>query len=93
LSDAEKTQRASIVKKGTHKSREITRARVLLSLDSGKDRATIQVELGIDVSHYYRIKKRYFEGGLSAALEELPRSGQPPNYNRTFRGTDYKFSL
>ena len=78
LSDSEKNDLISIIKKGTHKSRKIIRARVLLLLDSGKDRSTIQSELGIDTNHYYRIKKRYFDGGLPSALEELPRSGQPP---------------
>ncbi len=78
LSEAEKSELTSIIKKGTHKSRKITRARALLLLDSGKDRLEIQSELGIDSNHYYRIKKRYFAGGLSNALEELPRSGQPP---------------
>lgn len=78
LSETEKTELISIIKKGTHKSRKITRARALMLLDSGKERLEIQTELDIDSNHYYRIKKRYFEGGLTNALEELPRSGQPP---------------
>lgn len=78
LSASEKAELTSIIKKGTHKSRKITRARALLLLDSGKERFEILSELGIDSNHYYRIKKRYFAGGLSNALEELPRSGQPP---------------
>ena len=78
LSESEKTDLTSIIKKGTHKSRKITRARALLLLDSGKSRTEIQSELGMDSNHFYRIKKRYFAGGLSNALEELPRSGQPP---------------
>jgi transposase len=78
LSEAEKSELTSIIKKGTHKSRKITRAKALLLLNSGKERLKIQTELGIDSNHYYRIKKRYFAGGLSNALEELPRSGQPP---------------
>lgn len=78
LSESEKAELTSILKKGTHKSRKITRARALLLLDSGKSRTEIQSELGIDSNHYYRIKKRYFAAGLSNALEELPRSGQPP---------------
>jgi transposase len=78
LSASEKAELTSILKKGMHKSRKITRARALLLLDMGKSRLEIQSELGIDSNHYYRIKKRYFAGGLSHALEELPRSGQPP---------------
>ena len=77
LSASEKAELTSILKKGTHKSRKITRAKALLLLDSDKSRAEIESELGIDSNHYYRIKKRYFAGGLPFALEELPRSGQP----------------
>jgi putative transposase len=78
LTDSEKSELLSITKKGTHKSRKIIRAKVLLSIDSGKSRNEIQSELGIDSNNYYKLKKRYFSGGLSSALEELPRSGQPP---------------
>lgn len=81
LSEAEKAELTSIIKKGTHKSRKITHAKALLLLDSGKDRPSIQSELDIDINHYYRIKKRYFEGGLPNALEERPRSGQPRKIN------------
>jgi len=77
LRDDEVLELTSIIKKGTHKSRKITRARVLLAINSGKNHAAIQSELHIEVNHFYRIKRRYFEGGLAFALEELPRSGQP----------------
>lgn len=77
LSDIEKKTLRSITKKGTHKSRKITRAMALLLMDSGKSRLEIQMQLGIDSNHYYKIKRRYFSDGFSSALEELPRSGQP----------------
>lgn len=78
LTAKEKAELQSIVKKGTHKSRTIMRAKALLLLDSGKSRLEVQSELGIDTNNFYKIKKRYFSGGLASALEELPRSGQPP---------------
>lgn len=78
LSATEKVERTSIIKKGMHKSRKITRAKALLLLDAGKKRLEIQSELAIDRNHYYRIKQRYLAGGLSNALQERPRSGQPP---------------
>lgn len=78
LTESEKTELISITKTGTHKSRKIIRARVLLLLGEGKSRTQIEELVGIDSNHFYRIKKRYFEGGFTAALEELPRSGQPP---------------
>jgi putative transposase len=78
LSEAERSELQSIIKKGTHKSRKIIRARALLLLHEGKSRPDIQSQLSIDANNFYKIKKRYFAGGLPSALEELPRSGQPP---------------
>ena len=69
----------SIIKKGTHKSRKITRARALLAMGSGKGAAAVQAEVGISANKYYRLKGRYLGGGLAQALEERPRSGQPPS--------------
>ena len=68
----------SIIKKGTHKSRKITRARALLAMGSGKARLVVQTEAGISANQYYCLKRRYLAAGLVDALEERPRSGQPP---------------
>lgn len=78
LSDAQRAELTAIVKKGTHKSRKITRARTLLLLAAGKSRLVIEAELGISTGQYWRTKQRYQSGGLAEALEEQPRSGQPP---------------
>ena len=75
---ADATTLRAIVKKGTHKSRKITRARALLAMSSGKGAAVVQAEVGISVTQYYRLKGRYLAGGLAEALEERPHSGQPP---------------
>jgi len=83
LTDSEKLELIGITKKGTHKSRKIIRAKALLLLDAGKSRLEIQSELGIDIQNYYKIKRRYFAGGLCSALEELPRSGQPAKVTAT----------
>lgn len=40
----------AIVKKGTHKSRKITRARALLLMGAGKGAAAVQAEAGICAS-------------------------------------------
>ena len=68
----------AILQKGTHKSRKIKRARALLAMGSGKGAAAVQAEVGISTTQYYRLKDRYLAGGLCEALEERPRSGQPP---------------
>lgn len=78
LSPADAANLQAIVKKGTHKSRKIARARALLAMSSGKGAAMVQAEVGISTTQYYRLKGRYLAGGLAQALEERPRSGQPP---------------
>ena len=68
----------AIVKKGTHKSRTITRANALLLMGAGGRPAAVQAQVGISSAQYHRIKRRYLDGGLAEALTERPRSGQPP---------------
>ena len=68
----------SIIKKGTHKSRKITRARALLAMGAGEVRLVVQTEAGISANQYYCLKRRYLAAGLAEALDERPRSGQPP---------------
>ncbi len=78
LSLSDQSALTAIVKKGTHKSRKITRARALLLMGAGKNRLAVQTEAGISANQYYCLKRRYLAAGLAEALEERPRSGQPP---------------
>ena len=80
---ADASKLRAILKKGTHKSRKITRARSLLAMGAGKGAAAVQAEVGISVSQYHRLKGRYLAGALVQALEERPRSGQPPKVTPT----------
>ena len=80
---ADASKLRAILQKGTHKSRKITRARALLAMGAGKGAAAVQAEVGISVSQYHRLKGRYLAGGLAQALEERPRSGQPPKVTPT----------
>ena len=80
---ADASKLRAIIKKGTHKSRKITRARALLAMSSGKDAAAVEAEVGISTTQYYRLKGRYLAGGRGEALEERPRSGQPPKVTPT----------
>lgn len=66
-----------MVRKGTHKAREVTRARVLLAVDSGKSDQDIVKEFGLGRTTPLDIRKRYCEGGLPRALYDAPRPGQP----------------
>ena len=76
----------SIIKKGTHKSRKITRARALLAVGAGKARLVVQTEADISANQYYCLKRRYLAVGLSEALEERPRSGQPSKVSAALEG-------
>ena len=60
----------AILRKGTHKSRKIARARALLAMGAGQGAAAVQAEAGISARQYYRLKGRYLGGGLAQALEE-----------------------
>ena len=52
LSETETADLQAITRKGTHKSRNITRPRTLLLLGAGKSRQTIEAELDILGSQY-----------------------------------------
>ena len=80
---ADASKLRAILQKGTHKSRKITRARALLAMGAGQGAAAVQAEAGISARQYYRLKGRYLGGGLAQALEERPRSGQPPKVTAT----------
>ncbi len=81
LSARERNTLKVMMKKGTHKARELARARVLLAVDAGKSDAEISQELDLGRTTPLDIRKRYCEGGLNRALYDAPRPGQPPVLN------------
>ena len=70
------------LKKGTTKARKLTRANILLLAHKRKQSDEIAMLLGVNRSTVAQVKKRYAENGLSCALKEKPRPGQPPKYNK-----------
>lgn len=78
LSDKERQYLENIIRKGTHKSRMIQRARVLLSSNTGTIDTVIAITVGISKPTVQRIRRRYCEEGMPSALNEKPRSGAPP---------------
>lgn len=68
------------VRKGTKKAREITRANILLLADMGQRTKDISKATGAHRQSIWRVKQRYLEESLDAALEERPRPGQPSMY-------------
>lgn len=78
LSEEERKELESLTNRGKHKTRVITRARILLLLNEGKLHKEIISVLKISAPTIWKIAKRYCEEGLSSALEEKPRPGAKP---------------
>ena len=75
LTDEERTYLLEFIKSGERSARKITRARILLLADEGrKDRGIVE-SLHTSVPTVQRTRKRFVEGGLDVALNELPRPG------------------
>jgi transposase len=74
LSEAERKQLLEIVRKGKSDARRRAHAQVLLQADEGPDGlsrsdAEIHEALGVAVSTIERVRQRFVEEGLEAALE------------------------
>jgi transposase len=76
LSDEDKKNLEELIKP----SREVIRAKVLLSLNEGKKQIDIAKEENINSKTVGRIKHRYMKEGLGSTLHDKPRSGQPKKY-------------
>lgn len=78
LSRKELAHIQSIIRRGKHNARVITRARILLLSHNSEGKDAIASRLGIGRSTVQRIRDQYREGGLDRALYDAPRPGQPP---------------
>lgn len=66
-----------IIKKGTEKTRKITRCRILLLCNSNKNKSEIASMLSVNPNTISNICRRYLEEGLESAISEKPRPGAP----------------
>ena len=88
LTQAERKQLLEITRKGKSGARYQAHARVLLQADEGEDGlsrsdAEIHEALGVAVSTIERVRQRFVEDGLEAALERKPTTRQ---YERILDG-------
>jgi transposase len=76
LEPAERAHLESLLQRGKHASRQLNRARILLKAAEGRNDEAIVHALQVGVATVGRIRKRFVEEGLEAALKEKPRPGQ-----------------
>jgi transposase len=77
LNDDERQQLEHLLHSGTHATRKVTRARLLLKAAEGAPDRAIAAALSVGRATIERIRQRFVEEGL-AALEERPRPGTQP---------------
>ena len=75
LTDDERTTLRDLVRKGTVAARKLTRAHILLHADENGSHQTIADALHVGRATVERVRKRFVEGGLQAALTERTRPG------------------
>jgi transposase len=77
LNDDERKQLEHLLHSGTHATRKVTRARILLNAAEGAPDRAIAAALSVGRATIERTRQRFVEEGL-AALEERPRPGTQP---------------
>src|SRR5215471_17943265 len=77
LDDEEREQLAHLLHSGTHATRKVTRARILLKAAEGAEDSAIAAALSVGRATVERLRQRFVEEGLGA-LAERPRPGTQP---------------
>ena len=77
LNADEREQLEHLLHSGTHATRKVTRARILLKAAEGMEDSAIAVALSVGRATVERTRQRFVAAGL-AALEERPRPGKQP---------------
>lgn len=75
LSDDQQAALWQMLRGGRHKARTLTRARILLLAHQGNGDKEIVAALGTSMSTVGRVRTRFAQHGLDAALHESPRPG------------------
>lgn len=70
LSDAERSELQTFVRRGQASARILTRARILLKLGDGWRDAQAMEAFTVCRETVYRVRERYLAGGLSAVLRD-----------------------
>lgn len=78
LTEDEQEHLFALTHKGVNSARVITRARILNKLAKGTSAKDTCQALDVTLATVLKIRARFTEGGLEAALGELPRPGAKP---------------
>ena len=81
LKKSERKKLRLLQKHGEAKARTLRRAEILLLLDQGWIRNDIAEATGAGTATIGRVRRRYLEEGLDAALKERPRPGREPRFD------------
>ena len=76
LTQAEREQLHALVSKGKVSARKAIRARILLKVDQGMIDEQVVSALDVSMATVGRVRQRFVEVGLEAALVDKPRPGQ-----------------
>lgn len=76
LTEEERAELEAMTHKGQSPARRLKRAQILLAADAGIIDQTIASTVGADVRTVERLRQRFVEEGLEAALSERPRPGK-----------------
>ena len=77
LTDAQRRELERVVNTGRESARKITRARILLKAAGGEASGAIAAALGVGVATVERVRRRFAEGGLGAAVGRRPQPPRP----------------
>jgi transposase len=72
LTDGEREKLHKMIASGTERARKLTRTRILLKADANWRDTDISEALDVSVSTIERVRQRFVEGGLEAALNRRP---------------------
>ena len=78
LAPNERAELESLIRGGRASVRRVKRALVLLAVDDGAKDEVIADKVRVSTGTIARIRQRFAEEGLEAALSERPRPGKPP---------------
>src|SRR5688572_22352787 len=80
LSDDERTRLRAVLRRGTASARRLTRARILLKADEDRTDVAVAQAVGVGIATVHRVRQRWVEEGLEAALGERRRQGAAPKF-------------